>query len=106
MVFTRACSFSDCKPGTLREVLVSGQPIVIANVRGTLYALDGWCSNKRAPLAEGVIEGDTIICPYHHEQFDCKTGNVIHNMPPEYGQATALKTYAVRLEGNDVFVNV
>ena len=46
-------------------------PVVLYRLEdGTPAALYDRCPHRWAPLSEGHVEGDKIICPYHGMQFN------------------------------------
>ena len=46
-------------------------PVVLYRLEdGTPAALYDRCPHRWAPLSEGRVEGDKIICPYHGMQFN------------------------------------
>jgi nitrite reductase/ring-hydroxylating ferredoxin subunit len=65
---------SECPPGTSIERVAAGRMVAIANVDGTLYALDGLCPHQGGPLGTGVLCGTVLTCPWHGWQFDVTTG--------------------------------
>ena len=65
---------SECPPGTSIERVADGRMVAIANVDGTLHALDGLCPHQGGPLGTGVLCGTTLTCPWHGWQFDVTTG--------------------------------
>ena len=61
--------------GAVVAVTVPGRdPIALYNLGGEFYATDDTCSHGNASLAEGDIEGDEIICPFHEGSFHIPTG--------------------------------
>ena len=56
---------------------------------GKLFATDHSCPHRAGPLADGIIGGDTLICPLHMWKFDLRTGKCV-------GEDARLRTYPVR----------
>jgi NADPH-dependent 2,4-dienoyl-CoA reductase/sulfur reductase-like enzyme/nitrite reductase/ring-hydroxylating ferredoxin subunit len=64
-----------------------------------IFAIDAHCSHYHGPLAEGLVDGESIRCPWHHACFDVRTG--------EAARAPALSplsVWKVEQEGNRIFV--
>lgn len=84
--------------GEGKEFVIAGQRITIFRPRnGGLYATQAQCPHRQGPLAEGIIGGTTVICPYHAWKFDVSTGLGLPTNPGE----GCLKTYPVRLADDD-----
>lgn len=92
---------STIEPGRALRVVVDGTEVLLCNVEGTLYAIEDVCTHDGAPLDQGQLEECRIVCPRHGAEFDVRTGEVL-KLPA----VMPLPTYAVRVEGDDVYVDV
>ena len=98
--FKTVAQLSDIEPGSLKHVeLDMDTEICLANIDGTIYAVNGQCSHEGGPLGEGDLEGTTVICPWHAGEFNVTTGEV-EGPPPD----DPVARYEVRIEGNDIQV--
>ena len=87
--------------GEVLGVEVSGKPIALYNLDGTLYATDNLCTHAFAFLSDGWVDGDDIECPLHAGRFEIKTGKGLGPPIP-----CDIKTYNVRLAGDDIQVQL
>jgi nitrite reductase/ring-hydroxylating ferredoxin subunit len=62
---------------------VGANQIAVARLDGELYAFDDTCTHAACSLADGELEGATVVCPCHMGQFDLKTGEVLDGPPPD-----------------------
>ena len=97
----KVAKLGDLPQGTMTEVEVGETTLLLSHVDGEVYAVSGHCSHYGAPLAKGALSGRQVICPWHHACFDVTTGD--HLEPPGLN---ALTRFAVRVEGDDVYVTV
>ncbi|HZN02823.1 MAG TPA: Rieske 2Fe-2S domain-containing protein [Candidatus Polarisedimenticolia bacterium] len=86
--------------GQARVVEVNGRSIALFKTGGRMYATDSACAHRGGPLAEGTIEADSIVCPWHGFRFDLKEGACSTN------PALRLACYPARLAGDDVEVEM
>jgi nitrite reductase/ring-hydroxylating ferredoxin subunit/uncharacterized membrane protein len=59
------------------RVEVNGLKLVLVQRRSKVYALNEVCSHLGGPLAEGHLEGDGIVCPWHGSRFALDDGRVL-----------------------------
>src|SRR6476659_3902006 len=83
-----------------KEFPCGEKTICVANVNGTITAMDNVCLHRGGPLGQGVIEGDKVVCPWHGWQWDPKTGQAAHN------PAAKVAVYSLKVEGGDVMIEM
>jgi NADPH-dependent 2,4-dienoyl-CoA reductase/sulfur reductase-like enzyme/nitrite reductase/ring-hydroxylating ferredoxin subunit len=76
-----------------------GEPVLLARLGEELFAIAANCSHYGGPLAEGLLVGDTVRCPWHHACFSLRSGE-----PVRAPALSALARYRVERQGDRVFV--
>ena len=99
--FVKVASVNDIPNGEALQVETNGLTLALVRTDEGVYCVQDVCTHEQAFLSEGFCEGNEIECPLHGSIFDVRTGEV-KSLPA----TEALKTYPVKLEGDDVLVDV
>ena len=100
MAFVKAASLAKLPPGSMLEFRNGEQQVALCNVNGEIHALDNHCPHRGGPLAQGALHGNMVVCPWHAWEFDCTTGAC------DFNPAIVVSRYPVRVEGDDVLVDL
>src|SRR6476620_6311890 len=68
---------TDLAEGAMVAGHVEGDEVLLARQGGKLFALSAHCTHYHGPLAEGLLVGDTVRCPWHHAHFSLQTGEAV-----------------------------
>lgn len=98
--FVKMATLDELPPGGAKEVELEGRVYALFNTDGVISAIDGICPHQGGPLADGVVEGTTVTCPWHGWQFDVQSGKT------PLGSKIKQAVYEVKVEGQDVLVAV
>ncbi len=98
--FVKMAALDELPPGGSKEIEHEGRIYALFNVDGEILAIDGICPHQGGPLAEGVLEGTMVTCPWHGWQFDVRSGKT------PLGSRVQQTVYEVKVEGQDVLVSV
>ncbi len=87
--------------GDIRAFDVRGRRIALVNAGGRYHAFDDTCTHAACSLAEGELEGGTVVCPCHLGAYELETGAVVGGPPP-----APVAVHEVRVEGEELRVKV
>ena len=74
-VFERVATLADLPPGELTAVEADGQSILLANVKGEVYAFKNVCpTDERSRLDGGRLTDSVLVCPWHNCAYDARSG--------------------------------
>ena len=100
MSFVKVASLAAFPPGSLMEAVVGPDSYAVCNVDGEVHALEGICLHAGGPLGQGALHGDTLVCPWHAWEYNCRTGVCL------LSEDLQLAKFPVKIEGGDVFIDV
>lgn len=89
----------ELKDGEMKQVSADGTDILVTRIDGEYHAVGAYCPHYGAPLADGYLSGDRIVCPWHHACFDARTGREVE--PPAFD---SLPKFDLRTEGGAIVV--
>ena len=86
--------------GERKIVHVGNMTVGIFHHKGKWYAVRNLCLHRGGPVATGMLDGDTITCPWHGFQYNITTGQLL--VDPN----AKLDTFEVVLENDEVHLLV
>jgi len=75
--FTAGVPLADLPEGRPVAGRVGDEDALLLRRGERLHAFGALCSHYHGPLAEGLVVGDTVRCPWHHASFDVTTGEAV-----------------------------
>ena len=97
----KACKLDQVKNGQLFGFSLDDKKILLANQKGKIYATDLICTHADADLSTGFLSEEGVRCPLHLSVFNLQSGKP-QNLPAEI----PLKTYNVKIDQNEIYVEV
>ena len=74
---TQGVPAQDLPEGAMLTGHIGDEEVLLVHRAGRLYAISAHCTHYHGPLADGLIVGDTIRCPWHHAHFKLETGEAV-----------------------------
>ncbi|MGH6985435.1 MAG: FAD-dependent oxidoreductase, partial [Caulobacteraceae bacterium] len=90
---------ADLADGAMVLGHVGEEAVLLARRGKEIFALGATCTHYGGPLAEGVMEGETVRCPWHHACFALRTGEAL-----AAPALSPVKCFEVRREGGRILV--
>jgi apoptosis-inducing factor 3 len=92
-------SIDELPDGAMLGGHAGGEAVLLVRRGGEIHAIGGTCTHYGGPLAEGLVVGNTVRCPWHHACFDLRTGEAVRAPA-----LTAVPVWNVERRGDRVFV--
>ena len=101
MPFQKVCEAHQLPQGSRKHVERNGREYMLINsVRDGLFCIDHRCPHAAGAVGDGLIMGKNITCPLHKWRFSLTDGAHVHKGTRNLG------VYAIKVEGNDVLIDV
>jgi len=85
-------------PGEGRNFLVGGMKLAVFHTReGGVFATQAACPHRGGPLADGLVDAHSVVCPLHDRVFAFATG---------LASDCAVTVYPVLVEGELLAVEI
>jgi nitrite reductase (NADH) small subunit len=98
----RITACENIPPREGRAAMAAGREIAIFNLGDRFLAVDNRCPHKGGPLSDGIVAGESVVCPLHTWKVSLGTGCV--ERPA--GSDACVRTYATRVEAGVVLVEL
>ncbi len=103
MAFTSVCPAHAVREGSMGIFQVGKKSVLLVwPMGGELKAFRGRCPHADMPLGDATFEGNRVTCVQHGWGFDCVSGKCVTHV----NVRNALHPYEVRLEGDEILVDV
>jgi len=99
--WVKACNKDQVSNGELFGFDHQEKKILLANLKGKIFATDSICTHAEADLSTGFLTEEGVRCPLHLSVFNLETGQP-QNPPAE----KPLKTYNVKIQENEIYVEI
>jgi nitrite reductase (NADH) small subunit len=97
MAFVTVARTHEIPVGQGKLVEVGGLTFAVFNGGGgRFHVTSALCPHEDGPLAEGWLEGDVVVCPWHGFDFDLATGRC------RVADDLTISVYPARVVGGDV----
>src|SRR5262249_38178009 len=83
-------------------IQIANHELAIFNLGDRFVATESQCPHRGGPLADGIIAGQTVVCPLHARKFDLASGGCVSH--PE--SQNCLATFPTRVETNVILVEL
>ena len=94
------CAAADVEPDTPVRVVLDNVAYAVFSLNGQFYATQDHCTHGPGSLAEGIVMGIEIECPFHQGRFDIRTGCATAAPCTQ-----ALRTWTVHASGGQLFID-
>lgn len=96
--YRKVAEITEVPPNHAVKVNIEDEEIALFNLRGEFYAISDVCPHRGAPLSEGFLEQEKVLCPWHCFDFNLKTGEC------QVASHLRVATYPLKIEDGSIFI--
>src|SRR5262245_58540577 len=74
----QGAALSELRDGGMLLGHFNGEPVLLVRKGTAVRAMGGKCTHYGGPLDQGLFDGSTVRCPWHHACFRPETGEAVH----------------------------
>ncbi|MFE4107538.1 FAD-dependent oxidoreductase [Almyronema epifaneia] len=86
----KVCELDQLSAETMQRIEVQDTPLLLTRKGDAVYAIAAHCTHLGAPLDQGVLSGDRVVCPWHNACFKATTGEYLE--PPALDDLPCFET--------------
>jgi len=99
-LFSKPINDSEIAEGQMKSIHLKGKSILLARVKGQIYAVSNICPHAGCHLHAGILTGYIVMCPCHGWKFDIRNGQFEGNM------LVKLETYPSKTEQGKIIISI
>jgi nitrite reductase/ring-hydroxylating ferredoxin subunit len=101
LVFVKLIDITSVPINGLKYVIVGERELIVFNLKNKFFCYNARCSHAGAPLFEGEIKGNVIVCPWHGSRFSIVDGTNTGGPTTE-----PLNAYSIMIKNNFLYVDI
>jgi nitrite reductase/ring-hydroxylating ferredoxin subunit len=82
----------------VQQISVKGKKLTLVRQHKNFYVFTNKCPHAGSDITNGWCENGYLVCPVHRYKYNLLNGRGVS------GQGDYLKTYPVKVEGNNLFI--
>jgi nitrite reductase (NADH) small subunit len=86
-----------------RAVMLGTREVALFNLGDKVLATDNQCPHQGGPLCDGIVTGESVVCPLHAWKVNLASGEVER---PTHGKDHCVSTYPTRIEDGIVIIGL
>jgi len=99
--FVKVTTTADIPEGEMRAFKIGLDGVVICHTASGYYAVTDECSHDSAPISDGQLDGQQIVCCRHGARFDVTDGSV--QAPPAL---VGIDHFELKIEDDNILVKL